>query len=93
VGGSVPETAATVTIETILPAARHRAETWAGQIAAFAGRVEPLGRRMMAAINRKKGRLRLVLLIAVALGAFSALLSGSLAALAEGQVPQIFYMN
>ena len=44
----------------------------------------------MTAINRKKGRLRLVLLIAVALGAFSALLSGSLAALADGRTPQIF---
>jgi hypothetical protein len=33
----------------------------------------------MAVLNRKKGRLRLVLLVAVALGACSALLSGSLA--------------
>ena len=44
----------------------------------------------MTAIKRKKGRLRLVLLIAMALGAFSALLGGSLAALGEGQTPQIF---
>lgn len=44
----------------------------------------------MTAINRKKGRLRLVLLIAGALGAFSALLSGSLAALADQQTQQIF---
>ena len=44
----------------------------------------------MAAINRKKGRLRLVLLIAVALGAFSALLSGSLAGLADQETQQIF---
>lgn len=44
----------------------------------------------MAAINRKKGRLRLVLLVAVALGACSALLSGTLSAVAGEQTSAVF---
>jgi hypothetical protein len=46
----------------------------------------------MTAIDRKKGRLRLVLLVALALGAFSALLGGTLAASAD-QRTQVGFMN
>jgi hypothetical protein len=44
----------------------------------------------MTALNRKKGRLKIVLLIALGLGACSALLSGSLAALAIQRPPAVF---
>jgi hypothetical protein len=44
----------------------------------------------MTAIDRKKGRLRLVLLAALGLGAFSALLSGTLVAVADAPIRSIF---
>lgn len=43
----------------------------------------------MTAIDRKKGRLRLVLLVALGLGAFSALLSGTLVVMADEPVQSV----
>jgi hypothetical protein len=49
------------------------------------GRQGAAGRGAMTAINRKKVRLRLILGVALALGACSAALSGTLSALASDQ--------
>jgi hypothetical protein len=76
-----------VTIETLFPAARHRADTGLAQTAAIAAAVRGIVMEdlMTTSTNRKRTRLRLVLAIAAALGCSSATMSGVFGALSLQQ--------
>jgi hypothetical protein len=61
-----------------------------GNVIPFVAGKGAAGRGAMTAINRKKVRLRLILGVALALGACSAALSGTLSALASDQSRSAF---